>query len=213
MQNIVYDQYLKALLGPFTLYSSGLAVINQMSTYKPRADPTIRNEFATAAFRFGHSMIQVRKEISLPTDCQNNFCRTQGKIQRRNPDDNTLIDEPLCLRDNFFRQGNVSDVGDGAPNDEIIAGMIRQPSRNFDRFFSEDVTKFLRSGFNDPPSDLMARNTLRGRDHGFPGKHMKIMLRLFWFCFTFSQLRHFFLSGYNHYRKICGLPEACSWSK
>ena len=52
-------------------------------------------------------------------------------------------------------------------------------------FQVDDVRTLLVNGFTEPPSDLAARNTIRGRDHGMP--------------------------GYNHYRKICGLPRACSW--
>ena len=57
MQNIVYGQYLPHILGPETMVEYDLG-IDQASTYHPDTDPSITNAFATAAFRFGHSMIR-----------------------------------------------------------------------------------------------------------------------------------------------------------
>ena len=56
MQNIVYGQYLPHILGPKTMVKYSLG-IDQASTYDPNMDPSITNAFATAAYRFGHSMI------------------------------------------------------------------------------------------------------------------------------------------------------------
>ena len=57
MQNIVYGQYLPNILGQGVMDQYGLS-IDQVSTYSPDTDPSITNAFATAAFRFGHSMIR-----------------------------------------------------------------------------------------------------------------------------------------------------------
>ena len=57
MQNIVYGQYLPNILGPETMRQYNLT-IDQDSTYDPETDPSITNAFATAAYRFGHSMIR-----------------------------------------------------------------------------------------------------------------------------------------------------------
>ena len=57
MQNIVYGQYLPSVLGSYTLDMFELG-ISQASTYNPETDPSITNAFATAAYRFGHSMIR-----------------------------------------------------------------------------------------------------------------------------------------------------------
>ena len=52
-QSVTYGQYLPAVLGPDfnELNADG-------SSYKSSTDPSMTNEFATAAYRFGHSMIQ-----------------------------------------------------------------------------------------------------------------------------------------------------------
>ena len=57
MQNIVYGQYLPNILGRDTIEKYDLD-INQASTYNSSTDPSITNAFATAAYRFGHSMIR-----------------------------------------------------------------------------------------------------------------------------------------------------------
>ena len=57
MQNIVYGQYLPNILGPNIVKQYDLS-IDQASTYNAKKDPSITNAFATAAYRFGHSMIR-----------------------------------------------------------------------------------------------------------------------------------------------------------
>ncbi len=49
MQSITYNEYLPALLGK--------DAISEYKGYNPSADATLSNEFSTAAYRFGHSMI------------------------------------------------------------------------------------------------------------------------------------------------------------
>ncbi|OED42435.1 hypothetical protein AB833_07315 [Chromatiales bacterium (ex Bugula neritina AB1)] len=49
MQSITYNEYLPALLGR--------DAISEYAGYDPTADATLSNEFSTAAYRFGHSMI------------------------------------------------------------------------------------------------------------------------------------------------------------
>jgi len=53
MQVITYHEFLPMLLG-----SSYSTYIPQYSGCKPSVDPTIPNSFATAAYRFGHSLVK-----------------------------------------------------------------------------------------------------------------------------------------------------------
>ena len=58
MQSIVYGQFLPEILSAEMLDKFGLR-LNKGSTYFPEANPTLRNEFSTAANRYGHSQVQV----------------------------------------------------------------------------------------------------------------------------------------------------------
>ena len=58
-QNVIYKEWLPALFGPQTLDQYKLR-LHPGSTYDHTLNAQIRNEFTTAAFRFGHSMVQVR---------------------------------------------------------------------------------------------------------------------------------------------------------
>ena len=49
-------EYLPVVLGKDNL--EGLQVFRRGTTFDENVDPSISNEFATAAYRFGHSMIQ-----------------------------------------------------------------------------------------------------------------------------------------------------------
>ncbi len=57
-QNIVYGAFLPEILPPEIMEKFGLKVAPE-STYIPEANPTLRNEFSTAANRYGHSQVQV----------------------------------------------------------------------------------------------------------------------------------------------------------
>ena len=61
-QNIIYRQYLPTLIGQ-TLASQAELLPSPpgqpaLNSYDPNVNPSISNEFAAAAFRFGHSMIR-----------------------------------------------------------------------------------------------------------------------------------------------------------
>ncbi|GFO02039.1 eosinophil peroxidase [Plakobranchus ocellatus] len=56
IQHITYSEFLPIVLGPDVMRANGLEV-SQPFNYNEELDPSISNEFATAAFRFGHSLI------------------------------------------------------------------------------------------------------------------------------------------------------------
>ena len=62
LQHITYNEWLPLVLGPDTMARLDIAPQPpshaHSSRYDPGVNPTILNAFATAAFRFGHTLIQ-----------------------------------------------------------------------------------------------------------------------------------------------------------
>jgi peroxidase len=60
MQHITYNEFLPSLLGRTTMDAYGLTpqTHGYSSSYDEKANPSVANEFASAAFRMGHSLIQ-----------------------------------------------------------------------------------------------------------------------------------------------------------
>ena len=57
MQNVVYGQWLQEILGS-QLYQDFNLDPNVRSDYNVTIEPAISNAFATAAFRFGHTLLE-----------------------------------------------------------------------------------------------------------------------------------------------------------
>ncbi|CAG0892314.1 unnamed protein product [Cyprideis torosa] len=153
LQQVVYGEYLPVLLGEKQMNEFKLNVFED-SVYDVGVDPTITNSFATAAFRFGHSMVQgVVKLINSITGNTDSY----------------------ILQDHFFDGPNDVFVND---YEDLLTGLTRQPAQNRDRFIVRDLTDFL---FKEDGAsfekqygtfsgqDLASLNLQRGRDHGIPG--------------------------------------------
>ena len=142
-QNIVYGQYMTELLDNQDLKPSVSG-----TRYDSSVDPAMTNEFATAAFRFGHSMIQSTIKLLATKD----YKKEIGKYQ---------------LRHNFF-----DDTFYESNMENIIMGMIHNPAQSIGPSLIEDVTNHMFENvpaFKGIGTDLAARNIHRGRDHGIPG--------------------------------------------
>jgi peroxidase len=137
IQNITYYEFLPALLGE-----------NALSTYEgynPDIDAQIANEFSTAAFRVGHTMLS--SDIFRLSE---------------NGDESDLGN--LTLQNAFFRPDIIMTGG----IDEIIRGLGGSMAQNIDASIIDDVRNFL---FGPPGAggfDLVSLNIQRGRDHGLP---------------------------------------------
>lgn len=144
MQMVTYNEYLPLVIGPERMewFDLSLRRGNQFTQYDDTVQATLVNEFSTAAFRFGHSLI-------------NSFFRdirgsTNGGY----------------LRDMFqFPFGLYRGQLEG-----IIGGLLDSPSQKFDRHMVRDVTNHLyQNRGNQSGLDLASLNINRGRDHGIPG--------------------------------------------
>ncbi|TWU44251.1 peroxidase [Novipirellula aureliae] len=134
LQAITYNEWLPAFLGADT--------ISDYEGYDSSVDPTIANEFSTAAFRFGHSLLGDDVE----------FLDNEGNESA----------EEIPLSQAFSNPEAVSENG----IDSIIKYLTADPSSELDIQTVDSVRNFL---FGPPGSDgldLVSLNIQRGRDHG-----------------------------------------------
>nr|XP_022303075.1 thyroid peroxidase-like [Crassostrea virginica] len=140
-QHITYNEWLPRVIGPqymaqYSLNSLPLGLESYYSYYDT-ADPSILNEFSTAAFRFGHSQIP---PFLVLNDIKYNI-------------DDVLMDSSVLL-DN-----------DGRDLQSVASFLMNTPAKRVDRNFEEAIRERLfKTG--DKGLDLPALNIQRGRDHG-----------------------------------------------
>ncbi len=134
MQHITYNEFLPKLLG-----RSALA---EYAGYNPKVNVNITNEFATAAFRVGHTMLSsqlLRVDIA-------------GK---------PAPEGHLRLRDAFFRPDLLQRHG----IESILRGLCQQRAQKVDLEIVDDVRNLLFNNLGEG-LDLASLNIQRGRDHG-----------------------------------------------
>ena len=147
-QKMVYGEFLPVVLG-----RRGLDYFNGMdlypwhgSTYHTRVSPTIRNEFTTSVFRFGHTI-------------------TQGLVSQADPA--TLREVNQFILHENIRNLSVYESRQGM--DQILAGGFTQPAQFSDPHVTNEMRNLLFNREREPfnvGEDLVARNIQRGRDHG-----------------------------------------------
>jgi len=146
-QHIIFKEWLPIIIGNTFMKSYGLFPRDSgfSTDYSDGFDPRINNEFAAAAFRFGHSMVP--------------HTFTSMSRSRR--------ETVLKMSDQFFNPGTMKSQGflDG-----LVRGMSEQGSQLWDNSFVEDLRNHLfESSSGRGGLDLVAVNIQRGRDHGLPG--------------------------------------------
>jgi hypothetical protein len=137
VQKITYEEFLPKLLGPNALAP--------YAGYRPWVNPGIANEFSTAAYRFGHSLLS-------------------PQLMRLDASMAEMPGGHLPLQDAFFHPEIV--VQDGI--EPFLRGLAMQRPQEFDPHVVDDVRNFL---FGPPGAggfDLASLNLQRGREHGLP---------------------------------------------
>ncbi|XP_063241793.1 peroxidase-like [Bacillus rossius redtenbacheri] len=146
MQHITYNEFLPLVLGRNYMDQFELAPRDSNFTrlYDDALNAGITNVFATAAFRFGHTLIQGHmKGLSQFGTVRQDLLLHQHHFS------------PFVL----YKEGAL---------DDFVRGLSTQTCQRFDRFFSSELTDHLFQGDLDFGLDLVALNIQRGRDHGLP---------------------------------------------
>ncbi|XP_047481343.1 chorion peroxidase-like isoform X2 [Penaeus chinensis] len=142
IQQITYRDFLPIVLGntmmkKFDLYplTSGLR-----DTYNASEDASVLNVFGTAAYRFGHTLVD-------------DMLQGEGSA--------------VPLVGNFFNPEPLF-RGESRPS-ALLEGLATMNAQPADAYLVPSLTNNLFKGHNDPVGmDLMALNIQRGRDHGLP---------------------------------------------
>jgi peroxidase len=134
LEAITYNEWLPALLGPNAL--------RPYRGYNPNVNSGIANEFSTAAFRLGHSMLGDDVE----------FLGNNG----------LPVADEVPLSQAFFNPPLLTENG----TDPVLKYLSSDPSSEVDTKVVDSVRNFL---FGPPGAgglDLASLNIQRGRDHG-----------------------------------------------
>ncbi|CAG7833416.1 unnamed protein product [Allacma fusca] len=156
MQAIVYGEYLPAILGSNVMNSPQFNLRlptsgSSCTTYNTGLDPSILNDFSTAAYRFGHTLVSEFVSLLNPSGTSRGFV------------------EQYRISDNYFQSGKVT-KNNGRGFHEILTGLTETNCQDYDPFVVDGLTLnlFRNATSQQFGSDLIARNIQRGRDHGLP---------------------------------------------
>ena len=147
IQKITYHDYLPKVLGSEVFDT----VIGNYTGYDPDVDPSVPNAFATAAYRYGHSLIRP------------NFIRYSTDEYENGEAVN------LSLTDSFFNKAAFSNADGTNELASTLRGLVTQSSLRMDEFLNTELTERLFfSSTTGRGLDLASLNIQRQRDHGMP---------------------------------------------
>ena len=145
-QNIIYNEWIPAVLGPRALPA--------YTGYKPNVNASISNEFSTVAFRFGHSLV--------------------SPSIARDGNDGQGVTDSISLAFDFFDPnllnpaGTVDPLTGLASTDigPILKGEADGNGQAMDLMAISDIRDLLFGNGGEGGQDLIALDVQRGRDHG-----------------------------------------------
>ncbi|XP_043246225.1 peroxidase-like [Amphibalanus amphitrite] len=144
-QHITYNEFLPMVLGREVMERESL-ILGKGYKYDPTLEGSTALSFATATFRFGHSLLPAVVE---------RWSVSRKYIGSRRLSE--LLRQPYDM----YRGGFI---------DQYVMGLINQVAQAMDNLVTQEVTNHL---FQMPENrfgmDLAAINMQRGREHGIPG--------------------------------------------
>lgn len=154
MQHITYNEFLPILFGERLMERFGLLPLKEgyFKNYNSSIDPNIANSFATAAFRFAHSIIPGLMKMLANDTSSPEFVQMHK-----------MLFNPFAL----YVSGTLDKTLRGAMNTSIEAS---------DSYFTNELKSHMfeqsAEQIKQPKLcglDLVSLNVQRGRDHGLPG--------------------------------------------
>ncbi|CAJ0968166.1 unnamed protein product [Ranitomeya imitator] len=146
MQHITYGHWLPKIFGEV-----GMRMLGDYAGYDPSVNSGILNEFATAAFRFGHTLIN-------------------PILYRLDENFQPIPQGHLPLHKAFFSPYRIVNEGGIDP---LLRGLfgVAGKMRVTSQLLNTELTEKLFSMAHTVALDLAAINIQRGRDHGIPPYH------------------------------------------
>lgn len=144
MQHITYKHWL-----PFVIGEEGMRILGEYKEYNPLLHPSISNVFATAALRFGHTLIN-------------------PILHRLNSSFQPIPEGNLHLHKAFFSPWRIVEEGGIDPLLRglfSVAAKLKKPDQNLNTELTEQLFKSAHA----VALDLAAINIQRSRDHAIPG--------------------------------------------
>lgn len=135
LQAITFNEFLPALFGT--------DAISDYEGYDSTVDPSIANEFSTAAYRFGHTLLS-------------------SELLRLDENGDVADEGNLALLNAFFNTSALEENG----VDSILRGATVQVAQELDNEVVDDIRNFLFGATGSDGFDLASLNIQRGRDHG-----------------------------------------------
>lgn len=153
-QHIIYNEYMPIVVGWNTASQFDLLPLpnDRFHTgYDMKVNPSTANEFSTAAFRFGHTLVRNK----------------MGRFDKNN----LFMAPSVNLSETMFKPDEAYNSAAGGI-ESLFRSLINEPPSRFDTAISDllqnHLFEFKVSDNSVIAFDLAAVNINRGRDHGIP---------------------------------------------